>query len=162
MPVLDGFEATKMIKSSPENSNTVIIALTASAFEEDRENILANGCDDFLRKPFRQEEIFTMLSKHLGVRFIYEEQTRGEVPLSPEDAGAQLLILAREASIYNRLSSEWLSELKQATIKADQSTMLDLINKIKQDEPALASALNDLTENFDYQEILTFLTEVEQ
>ena len=73
MPVIDGHEATRRIRAAGD-SGTVIVAISASAFEEDRERALADGCDDFVRKPFRAEELFEMLAKHLGVRFIYEEQ----------------------------------------------------------------------------------------
>jgi two-component system sensor histidine kinase/response regulator len=72
MPGMDGFEATRRIKSSEQGQQTVIIALTASAFEEDRARILAAGCDDFVRKPFRDSDIFEHMAKHLGVQYQYE------------------------------------------------------------------------------------------
>ena len=72
MPVIDGHEATRQIRAAGD-SGTVIVALSASAFEQDRERVLAEGCDDFVRKPFRAEELFAMLTKHLGVRFIFED-----------------------------------------------------------------------------------------
>ena len=50
---------------------TVIIALTASAFEESRSVILAVGCDDFVRKPFREKAIFEKMAQHLGVQYVY-------------------------------------------------------------------------------------------
>ena len=49
--------------------------MTANAFEEDRIQVLAAGCDDFVRKPYRAEEIFAALAQHLGARFTYEEET---------------------------------------------------------------------------------------
>jgi len=73
MPILNGYEATKIIKSTVMGNATAIIAVTASVLEEEKEIILSAGCDDFVRKPFRQETIFEMLSKHLGVRFIYNQ-----------------------------------------------------------------------------------------
>jgi CheY-like chemotaxis protein len=87
MPNIDGREATRQIRAAGDNE-TVIVALSASAFEEDRENALAEGCDDFVRKPFRAEELSEMLAKHLGVRFIYEDvaptaaviSSHGDVP----------------------------------------------------------------------------------
>ncbi len=58
MPVMDGYEATRTIKGTTRGHATVIIALTASALEEDRVVILSEGCDAYIRKPFRQEEIY--------------------------------------------------------------------------------------------------------
>ncbi len=54
MPVMDGYEATKQIKATQKGQTTVIIALTASAFEEDRQKVLAVGCDDFATKPLKK------------------------------------------------------------------------------------------------------------
>ena len=65
MPVMDGYEATKKIKQSPQGQGTVIIALTASTWEEKREGILAAGCDDFLSKPFEEKVLMDKISHHL-------------------------------------------------------------------------------------------------
>src|ERR671933_332213 len=75
MPVMDGYEATKQIKSTTKGQATAVIALTASVLEEERAVVLSTGCDDFLRKPFREEEIFAAMHKHIGVRYLYEEPT---------------------------------------------------------------------------------------
>ncbi|HEY9596278.1 MAG TPA: response regulator, partial [Cyanophyceae cyanobacterium] len=87
MPVMNGYEATQQIKARERAitakaihtahglslEKTVIIALTASAFEEERHLILSVGCDDFVRKPFREEIIFEKMAEYLGVRYISEE-----------------------------------------------------------------------------------------
>ncbi len=76
MPVMNGYEATKIIKQKIiENQNlnkTAIIALTATAFNEDREFMLELGCNDFIRKPFQEEILLNVIAKHLGVEYIYE------------------------------------------------------------------------------------------
>jgi signal transduction histidine kinase/CheY-like chemotaxis protein/ligand-binding sensor domain-containing protein len=73
MPGVDGYAATRAIRAEEEaGRHTVIIAVTASAFEHDRERILAAGCDDFVAKPFLQETLFDKIVTHLGVRWDYE------------------------------------------------------------------------------------------
>jgi CheY-like chemotaxis protein len=57
MPVMDGYEATRQIKALSKEEPPIIIALTGSAFEEERFTALAKGFDDFMRKPFRNESL---------------------------------------------------------------------------------------------------------
>ena len=68
-------KATRQIKGTIQGQATVIVALTASALEEDRALILSEGCDDYVRKPFREDELFTALEKHLGVKFVLRKGT---------------------------------------------------------------------------------------
>jgi signal transduction histidine kinase/ActR/RegA family two-component response regulator len=63
MPVMDGYEATTEIRKS--NKTLPIIALTANAMKEDEEKCLASGMDDFLSKPFNNEQITMKLKKWL-------------------------------------------------------------------------------------------------
>jgi CheY-like chemotaxis protein len=76
MPVMDGYTATRHIKDTPKGHSTKIIALTASAFEDERSHILAAGCDDFVGKPFRDTDIFEHMSKHLGVKYRYKARKK--------------------------------------------------------------------------------------
>jgi CheY-like chemotaxis protein len=75
MPVMDGMEATRRIKATEAGRRTKIIAVTAHALEEERTEILAAGCDDFIRKPYQVTEIFECLAKHLGVHYITAAET---------------------------------------------------------------------------------------
>jgi CheY-like chemotaxis protein len=75
MPVMDGYEATRRIKAMPDGKRTPIIALTASAFEEDRKAIMATGCDGFVRKPIKEHELFDSIKQLLRVRFHYKDRT---------------------------------------------------------------------------------------
>ena len=64
MPVMDGLEATKAIKAiRPE---LPIVALTANAFDSDRQLAMDAGCDDFLSKPVSSELCLKTIKKFLG------------------------------------------------------------------------------------------------
>ncbi len=77
MPVMNGEEATQWIRRQAHNpqipvSQPTIIALTASAWEEDRTRSLAAGCNDFLTKPCRRELLLDKLAEYLGAVYLYE------------------------------------------------------------------------------------------
>ena len=72
MPVMDGLAATRRIRDMPGGDAVRIAALTASAMEEERESVLAAGCDEFVRKPYRIPTIFQIMAKHLGIEYHYK------------------------------------------------------------------------------------------
>jgi CheY-like chemotaxis protein len=149
MPVMDGYEAAQRIKSTTRGQATVIIALTASAFEEDRALILSSGCDDFVRKPFREHEIFDTLAKHLGVRFIYDEGGDHPTLDRPADAGDVL-----NPAVLAELPPEWIAELHLAATQADADHALELIDQIRAQHKPLADALAGLVNNFRFDTIM--------
>ena len=73
MPVMNGYDATRHIKAQPNGHNTTIIALTASVFEDERNNIFQAGFDDFMRKPFSERQLLQNLSQYLGIPYPYQE-----------------------------------------------------------------------------------------
>ena len=72
MPEMNGMDATRAILERTD-SPPVIVALTAFAMEEARKEILEAGCMDFLSKPFKNDELFALLERHLGVTYRYRE-----------------------------------------------------------------------------------------
>ena len=146
MPVMDGLEATKAIRQLPEGHAVKIVAVTASAFIEQREEMLKAGMDDFLRKPYRAHELYDCLAKHLGVRFIYESATQAEEPaqtLTPE--------------MMSRLPDELRNELKEALENLDADRIDGLIQRVAAYDQALQKTLQCLAANFDYQTIIKAL-----
>ncbi|MCP4405066.1 MAG: response regulator [bacterium] len=152
MPVLDGYGATKRIKAMMQDRETVIIALTASSLEEERAVVLNAGCDDFLRKPFQDTELFELMSTHIGVRFVYEETPKAEDGRQETESRE---VLAPEA--LAALPAEWLATLKQGAEETDVEVLFEVIEKIRERDAALADALGQLAEDFEYDEILTLI-----
>jgi len=75
MPMMDGLEATRLIRETEAGRTVKIVAITAHAFETDHEGALAAGCDDFVRKPFSEEEIFDTIARHLEVEYVSNTPT---------------------------------------------------------------------------------------
>jgi hypothetical protein len=98
LPGIDGYTLTRRIKATRRGQATVIVALTASALEEDRAGVLAAGCDDYIRKPFREEELMAALERHLDVRFLSEETPAAPPARAPTLPAAALSGLPRRAA----------------------------------------------------------------
>lgn len=64
MPEMNGLDATRIIKEV--NHNTPVVALSAFAFDENIREALAAGCDDFLAKPFRVEDLIELCAKYVN------------------------------------------------------------------------------------------------
>ncbi|HIL71170.1 MAG TPA: response regulator, partial [Verrucomicrobia bacterium] len=149
MPVMDGKEATRRIKSMEAKQETVIIAVTASVLEQDREDILSAGVDDFLPKPFREQELFEMIQSALGVRYDYEE----EEPASNIEAGEESDETVLTPESMASLDPDLLKQLRSATTAADMDLIDGLINQIEDQNPKLAKGLRDLADRFEYEKL---------
>ena len=148
MPVMDGYEATRRIKATGRGQATAVIALTASSFEEERTLILSTGCDDFVRKPFREEEIVDKLAQHLGARFIYAEaeaekaqdREKTQTPLTRQDLAP--------------LPAAWISAFGQAISTADSPEAVELIQEIEDEHPNLAASLTTMVRDFRFDQLM--------
>jgi len=160
MPVMDGYEATRRIKSTTQGMATIIIALTASALEEDRAVILSEGCDDYMRKPFREDEIFDAVARHLGVRFVYEPLP---APGRTEEAGAAGQAAAAKPADDGRwlpvrlaaADPDWLAGLEHAAVLGDLEAIGRLAGQAADRDPALAEEIRRLGQHFEHDRILS-------
>ena len=66
MPGMDGYMATRRLKSDPTTKAIPVIAVTAYTMEWDREIALWAGCNDYLAKPINMQELYTTVEKHVG------------------------------------------------------------------------------------------------
>lgn len=73
MPVMTGSMATKLIKATELGENTPVIAITASAFESERHEILALGADDLIIKPFKADTLLKSIGRHLNTVYRFKE-----------------------------------------------------------------------------------------
>ena len=151
MPVMDGYEATRQIKRHLKGQATAIIALTASTLEEERAVILSTGCDDFVRKPFREEIIFDKMTRYLGVRYIYQE-------LKPVDAKAVETTLSLQESLA-AMPQEWVNQLYQAANLIDDEQIFQLLEQIPLTHASLRQTLNNWVDSFRCDKIIDLVEE---
>ena len=166
MPVMDGFEATRCIRDlessqrsavsqadSPQT--TIVVALTAFAFEEHRQMTLDAGCDDYIRKPFRESEVLEKMAQHLGIRYRYEGDDMaatsadsrtgmaGAAAIAPEDIGSQMAAMPHD----------WLTEVHEASTQLDRELVSDLILQIAETHGSLAERLKGWVTSFRFDKI---------
>lgn len=146
MPVMDGIAASRAIRQLSGGQEVKIIAVTASAFIEQRDEMLDAGMDDFLRKPYRVHEIYQCLSKHLGLKFSAGSEGNMETQSAK-------LTPAMLAGMPQRLKDE----LKEALETLEANRIESVITRITGDNELLQRTLLQLAGNFDYQTILNAL-----
>ncbi len=165
MPVMNGYEATKHIKASLKGQATVIIALTASAFEEQRQAILSAGCDDFMHKPYRAENLLAKISEHLGVQFIYEEKDEISIRKGKQQNSSRIL----NPTIQEGLSPTslqvmpitWVAQLHHAAAQGSDLLLYQLIEQIPKENAPLTFALTDLVDNFRFDQVMELAQPIE-
>jgi signal transduction histidine kinase len=176
MPILDGYEATQQIKAREQEREkqgkitnplapihtTVIIALTASAFEEERHLVVSVGCDDFVRKPFREEVIFEKMAQYLGVRYLYEELPAlgGTEPMViPEGMEGRKLdsSFVLQPASFQVMPLEWTAKLYEAVNSVNDEEIFRLIEYIPPADAPLAQSIVGLIKNFRYDRLIDLM-----
>ncbi|MEM8722279.1 MAG: response regulator [Cyanobacteria bacterium P01_G01_bin.39] len=149
MPVMDGYEATKLIKNKSDVKETIVIAITASAFEEQRKTILDAGCDDFVAKPFTEQIIFDKLTQHLGVKFTYQQefidkQSKNDIKTSKKLSSLDL----------SALPPNLVTNLNQAAIAVDGEKIEQLMVQIPDSQQHIAQAISSMLAKYDFDAII--------
>jgi CheY-like chemotaxis protein len=158
MPVMDGYEATEKIRELKTSlPYPVVIAVTASVFEENRAAVMAIGCDDIVVKPFQEEDIVAMLQKHLDVKFLYASEEMSTTISSLDKVKPSL-----KTEDFNTLSQEILTQLKASVATLEMDTVLAVIEDIREQNQPLAEALKQLVEGYRFDKLQKLLEGIQQ
>jgi PAS domain S-box-containing protein len=155
MPGMDGKETIRRIRAGAEGKDVKIISITASAFEDDRQEVLAAGADVFLPKPIQRESLFAQIKVLLGVEYLYEDEPATVVTGAN---GSQTRVLTRESMAL--LPGLLLKQLHEAIVVADFDRVMELIQQVETMAPLVAQSLRQLAGQFESEKLLE-LTETE-
>src|SRR4051794_33571233 len=145
MPVMDGHEAIRRIRAMPGGGEVKIIAVTASAMDDNRQELMEVGADDFIGKPFREAELFQKIQVHVGVEYVYAEPPTAA---DPEDA-----VDVAPGSLAG-WPHDVIRPMRDAVVTADLDLLLAQIRDVETRDPRTARGLRRLAEGFQYQKLL--------
>jgi PAS domain S-box-containing protein len=154
MPVMDGLVATRKIKLTPQGKETIVVALTASALDDDRRSVAESGADDFLSKPCHEDELLEKMRSLLDLTFEYQE---GSVAGGSLAGDAQTL----SAEKLERLPRELIEEIRDATLTGNKKLLDQLTQQVRTGgDPESAQGLQALADRYDYDTLTQLLEEV--
>jgi CheY-like chemotaxis protein len=151
MPIINGIEATKYIRANSKDRETIIIALTASAFAQNRVNSLASGCHDFISKPFKEDVLFQKIAQYLEVIYLYEDSSPLTSITPPENLHFKLDNLKSEIT---QMPKSWVEKITYFAAAADAEKILLLLQEIPDRSRFLAEAIANLVDNFYFDKII--------
>ncbi len=152
MADMTGYEAMQQIRSLEQLDATAaaaplpIIAITAQAYQEDRDRALAAGFTDFLTKPFETTAIFQQLGTHLGLQYRYADAINAITSPIPT-ADFQSL----QPSTLQIMPPEWIMALYQATLNCSSQEVEGLISQIPVQHSFLRKSLQRLIHNYEFE-----------
>lgn len=146
MPRLDGIKATQMIRGSQGESKPVIIIISASAFEEDREKCLSSGANSFLEKPFLEDDLLKEISYLMNIQYTY----------GPNKNARNGTALVADDVILDAHNLGFATEFKHSLLIGDQAECLSLIERMKLEED-VKGWLVERVNSFEYDKVLELL-----
>jgi len=145
MPLMDGHEAIRRIRAMAGGDGPKIIAVTASAMDENRQELLGIGADDFISKPFREAELFEKIHAQVGLEYVYAEHP---TPAAQEESAK----LTPES--LASLPPDLIHLMRELVIAADLDQLLATIQDVETRDSRTAFGLRGLAEHFEYQKLL--------
>ncbi len=146
LPDLDGCQVTRRIRqqTGAATRQPAIIAVTASVLSDDRDEILAAGCDELLAKPFHPAEVTRLLEQYLGVQLVYADARPLTAPKPARVTSAQLATLP----------AAWLAEFEETLAIGRFDVAATLLEAIATSHPAIAASLADLLDRYEQLQLL--------
>ena len=160
MPGFDGYEATRRLREMAQGKDVPVIGVSASIFEQDRQQAIDAGMNDFISKPFKAQELLQRIGDSLNIRYLYETEaatctdTAGE-PSALSGSGLNCAEIAR-------IPEKLLQTLREGAANADYFELMAAIERLQGDCPTLAGQLRNLVLRYNYEACLELLNHCQE
>lgn len=145
MPVMDGFETARRIKQTEAGQNTLVVAVTAGAFEDSRKEVMDAGMDAYLSKPFKKEQLLEILKQGLGLNYEYDaRQGKSLTSAGSLDSCARSLA---------SMDKDLIRKLRQALARGDMAEFKKHTDRVRDKNREAAAVLSVLAGRYDYQQL---------
>lgn len=141
MPGMSGIEATKIMRKTCSKSSTVIIGISASAFETEKQNFIDAGLNAFISKPFREQELFDLLILHAGVLFETEE-------IIPQSN-----IIGDSVPTLEKMPREWRKAFGQALAQGSITRIRELGESANEFDSVLSGYILNCVDRYDINQL---------
>jgi len=145
MPVMDGREAIQHIRALPEGKEVPIVAVSASVFDDQLQEIIRSGASDYLRKPLREAELREKVAQFVPAQYEYEnEETAGS---QPEEEPLAAQALAEALALWpEALRADLLGAARQL----DKGRIVSLIGHRDATEPEAVDRIRALADSYRF------------
>ena len=153
LPVMSGLEAVRAIRQHEADTaaehSIPIVALTASAFEEDRDELLTAGCNDFLAKPFNVDKVFEILERYLSILFVADSENNSFPAREKDQSAFQEQI--------DKLPAQWCEKFSRNALRGKAKELEKLLIEIRPDHDDTVTRLQEMVKNFEFSELVTLM-----
>ena len=144
MPVMDGIDATKIIRKNEKGKDVPIIAVTSSVFEKEKNEIMNSGVNGYLARPFKEKQLFEVIAQCIDIEYIYEN----------EELNSTINKNKFDVQQMKELQQDLVEKMREATINGDSDKLLELIDEVLKSSPELGEELRVLANDYKYEELL--------
>jgi len=144
MPVMDGIDATKIIRKNEKGKDVPIIAVTSSVFEKEKNEIMNSGVNGYLARPFKEKQLFEVIAQCIDIEYIYEN----------EELNSTINKNKFDVQLMKELQQDLVEKMREATINGDSDKLLELIDEVLKSSPELGEELRVLANDYKYEELL--------
>jgi len=141
MPGMDGITATKTLRADLPQESLAIIGISASTFDKEKQYFLDSGINAFIAKPFREQELFDLFTRHAGVQFLSEEVSPPPSPAPPDASGLSLAAMP----------AAWRQEFSQALTLGNVTRIRQLGQEAKATDAGLSAYLVERAGRYDLE-----------